>query len=157
MGCPNCSNGCVETTSDKCVKYTGLDVPELGIYKGDSLLTVIEKITSNLVTSTTTSTTTSSPTTTTTTTAANCISWIYNVSLYNCSDCSPTGEGGIVNSEPLTVGYWYNYAGFKMQINSLEYCSAGAPVENILDSSGTATCEELICPSTTTTTTTTIV
>lgn len=35
--CSNCYNGCSETTSDKCVKYTGIDVPVLGIQKGDSL------------------------------------------------------------------------------------------------------------------------
>lgn len=35
--CSNCYNGCVEITSDKCVMYTGVDVPVLGIVKGDSL------------------------------------------------------------------------------------------------------------------------
>ena len=35
--CSNCYNGCVETTSDQCVKYTGVDVPILGIKTGDSL------------------------------------------------------------------------------------------------------------------------
>ena len=35
--CSNCYNGCTEITSDKCVKYTGVDVPVLGIQKGDSL------------------------------------------------------------------------------------------------------------------------
>jgi len=35
--CSNCFNGCPEITSDKCVKYTGLDVPLLGIQNGDSL------------------------------------------------------------------------------------------------------------------------
>lgn len=35
--CSNCYNGCVETTSDQCVKYTGVDVPVLGIQTGDSL------------------------------------------------------------------------------------------------------------------------
>lgn len=35
--CSNCYNGCVETTSDQCVKYTGVDVPVLGIKTGDSL------------------------------------------------------------------------------------------------------------------------
>jgi microcystin-dependent protein len=37
MACSNCFNGCVETTSDKCIKYTGVDVPVLGIKNGDSL------------------------------------------------------------------------------------------------------------------------
>ena len=35
--CSNCYNGCVEITSDKCIKYTGVDVPILGIKNGDSL------------------------------------------------------------------------------------------------------------------------
>ena len=35
--CSNCYNGCTEITSDKCVKYTGVDVPVLGIKNGDSL------------------------------------------------------------------------------------------------------------------------
>ena len=37
MSCSNCYNGCTEITSDKCVKYTGVDVPVLGIKNGDSL------------------------------------------------------------------------------------------------------------------------
>jgi microcystin-dependent protein len=37
MACSNCFNGCSEITSDKCVKYTGVDVPLLGIKNGDSL------------------------------------------------------------------------------------------------------------------------
>lgn len=35
--CSDCYNGCTEIVSDKCVKYTGIDVPILGIKKGDSL------------------------------------------------------------------------------------------------------------------------
>ncbi|NBW33809.1 MAG: hypothetical protein EBR30_02000 [Cytophagia bacterium] len=35
--CSNCYNGCVETVSDQCVRYTGVDVPVLGIQTGDSL------------------------------------------------------------------------------------------------------------------------
>ena len=37
QNCSNCYNGCTEITSDKCVKYTGVDVPILGIKTGDSL------------------------------------------------------------------------------------------------------------------------
>ena len=37
MSCSNCYNGCPEITSDQCVKYTGVDVPILGIKNGDSL------------------------------------------------------------------------------------------------------------------------
>jgi microcystin-dependent protein len=37
MACSNCFNGCTEIVSDQCVKYTGIDVPVLGIKKGDSL------------------------------------------------------------------------------------------------------------------------
>jgi len=35
--CSNCYNGCTEVTSDKCVRYTGVDVPVLEIQTGDSL------------------------------------------------------------------------------------------------------------------------
>lgn len=31
MSCTNCFNGCTEITSDKCVRYTGTNIPELGI------------------------------------------------------------------------------------------------------------------------------
>ena len=52
MACSNCYNGCTEITSDKCVKYTGVDVPVLGIQTGDSLSYVeqalIEFLTSTL-------------------------------------------------------------------------------------------------------------
>jgi microcystin-dependent protein len=52
MSCSNCYNGCVETVSDQCVKYTGIDVPVLGIKTGDSLSYVeqalIEFLTSTL-------------------------------------------------------------------------------------------------------------
>lgn len=37
MSCSNCYNGCTEIISDQCVKYTGVDVPVLGIQTGDSL------------------------------------------------------------------------------------------------------------------------
>lgn len=49
MSCTNCYNGCVEITSDKCVKYTGLDSIPLGITSGDSLLLVEEALISNVV------------------------------------------------------------------------------------------------------------
>jgi len=35
--CSNCYTGCAETTSDKCVRYTGIDIEILGIQNGDSL------------------------------------------------------------------------------------------------------------------------
>jgi len=37
MSCSNCFNGCAEIVSDQCVRYTGIDVPILGIKSGDSL------------------------------------------------------------------------------------------------------------------------
>jgi len=40
MSCNNCYNGCVETVSDKCVRYTGSAVEELSIETGDSLFVV---------------------------------------------------------------------------------------------------------------------
>jgi len=49
MSCKNCFNGCTETISDQCVRYTGEDVPALGISHGDSLLAVENAITTFLV------------------------------------------------------------------------------------------------------------
>ena len=40
MNCNNCYNGCTETVSDKCIKYTGVDIPALGIETNDSLAVV---------------------------------------------------------------------------------------------------------------------
>ena len=48
--CLNCFNGCVETTPDGCVKYTGVDIPLLGIAHGDSLLLVENALSSFLLT-----------------------------------------------------------------------------------------------------------
>jgi microcystin-dependent protein len=40
MSCSNCFNGCTEITSDQCVRYTGNNIPALGIENGDTLATV---------------------------------------------------------------------------------------------------------------------
>ena len=48
MSCGGCFTGCVDVTSDQCIKYTGEDVPLLGISNGDTLLSVIDAITSFL-------------------------------------------------------------------------------------------------------------
>lgn len=42
--CSNCYNGCLDITSDQCVKYTGVNVPALGILKGDSLSYVTQAL-----------------------------------------------------------------------------------------------------------------
>ena len=47
--CTNCFNGCTEIVSDRCVKYTGIDIPELGILTGDTLSSVEQSITTYLV------------------------------------------------------------------------------------------------------------
>jgi microcystin-dependent protein/limonene-1,2-epoxide hydrolase len=47
--CNNCYNGCAEIVSDQCVKYTGIDIPELGIQNGDPLTQVEQQITTFLV------------------------------------------------------------------------------------------------------------
>jgi microcystin-dependent protein len=47
--CSDCYNGCSEIVSDKCVKYTGVDVPILGIQKGDSLSFVEQALATFLV------------------------------------------------------------------------------------------------------------
>lgn len=48
MSCNGCSNGCVEITSDNCIKYTGVNIPQLNITQGDSLAQVISNITEYL-------------------------------------------------------------------------------------------------------------
>ena len=47
--CSNCFNGCTAIVTDKCIKYTGEDVPVLGIQKGDSLSYVEQALISFLV------------------------------------------------------------------------------------------------------------
>lgn len=42
--CSNCYNGCAEVSSDKCVRYTGVNVPLLGISNGDTLLYVEQQL-----------------------------------------------------------------------------------------------------------------
>ena len=37
MSCQNCYNGCSEITPDRCIRYTGDNIPSLGIETGDSL------------------------------------------------------------------------------------------------------------------------
>lgn len=49
MSCSNCYNGCPQIVSDKCVKYTGVDIPVLGISNGDSLSYIEQQITSFLI------------------------------------------------------------------------------------------------------------
>lgn len=49
--CQNCFNGCTETVADQCVKYTGIDVPTLGIQTGDPL-PVVENALITFLTST---------------------------------------------------------------------------------------------------------
>ncbi len=49
MSCESCYNGCVETVSDQCVRYTGLDSIPLDIQSGDNLQTVLQNIIDGLV------------------------------------------------------------------------------------------------------------
>lgn len=49
MSCSNCYNGCAEIVSDRCVRYTGIDVPSLGITNGDSLFYVEQVLTEFLI------------------------------------------------------------------------------------------------------------
>ena len=49
MSCQNCYNGCTDIISDKCTKYTGNNVPKLGIENGDSLFSVQQSIFSFLL------------------------------------------------------------------------------------------------------------
>ena len=49
MACTNCFSGCVETISDKCVKYTGNPIEFLNIHTGDPLEVVEKSITDYLL------------------------------------------------------------------------------------------------------------
>jgi microcystin-dependent protein len=42
--CQNCYNGCTEIVSDRCVKYTGIAVPALGIQTGDTLSSIEQSL-----------------------------------------------------------------------------------------------------------------
>lgn len=52
MSCSNCFNGCDKIVSDKCIRYSGVDVEVLGIKNGDSLSyveqAIVEFLTSTL-------------------------------------------------------------------------------------------------------------
>ena len=49
MACVNCFNGCTETISDQCIKYTGIDIPSLEIAQGDSLSSVEQSLVKFLI------------------------------------------------------------------------------------------------------------
>jgi len=49
MSCSNCYNGCQEITSDKCVKYTGVNSVPLGIKNGDNVNYVLQELISRVV------------------------------------------------------------------------------------------------------------
>lgn len=49
MGCANCFSGCVQTTSDRCVKYTGIDVSSLEIESGHPLSSVLSHIIEKII------------------------------------------------------------------------------------------------------------
>lgn len=44
MGCENCGNNCIETFSDKCVKYTGEDYAFLNIVNGEYYDSIVVKL-----------------------------------------------------------------------------------------------------------------
>lgn len=49
MACQNCFNGCAEIVSDRCVRYTGINIPSLGITTGDSLADIEQSLTEFLL------------------------------------------------------------------------------------------------------------
>ena len=148
--CQNCYNGCVETTSDQCVKYTGVDIPELGIVKGDPLSLVLLQMNNAII-----ALETGIPTTTTTTTASCSIApeYIGYDLLNNCqypgtfsvdfmfipsevlvgmplSPCipgvGPSGGGGVSNCPIGTIEYRIN-AGPKVTTTSTIWANEAVP------------------------------
>lgn len=49
MACESCYSGCVDTTTDKCVRYTGDDALVLDIQSGDPLLTVEQSLIQHVI------------------------------------------------------------------------------------------------------------
>ena len=49
MSCESCYNGCVQTVSDECVRYTGINYEALGVETGDNLVSVEQAIMNALV------------------------------------------------------------------------------------------------------------
>lgn len=49
MSCSDCFTNCTEITPDKCIKYTGEDVEELGIVNNTSLLVIEQQIIEHLL------------------------------------------------------------------------------------------------------------
>lgn len=49
MSCESCYNGCVQTVSDECVRYTGINYVALGVETGDNLVSVEQAIMNALV------------------------------------------------------------------------------------------------------------
>ena len=49
MSCESCYNGCVQTVSDECVRYTGINYEALGFETGDNLVSVEQAIMNALV------------------------------------------------------------------------------------------------------------
>jgi len=49
MACQNCFNGCAEIVSDRCIRYTGVDIPSLGIATGDSLSNIEASLSTFLI------------------------------------------------------------------------------------------------------------
>ena len=49
MACQNCYNGCAEIVSDRCVRYTGIDIPSLGISTGDPLSSIEQSLSTFLI------------------------------------------------------------------------------------------------------------
>jgi microcystin-dependent protein len=49
MSCESCYNGCVQTVSDECVRYTGINYVEIGVETGDNLVSVEQAIMNALV------------------------------------------------------------------------------------------------------------
>jgi len=72
----------------------------------------------------------------------------YNISLFNCSTCLIAGGGGLVNSEPLTIGKFYYWPGGpvgirKIRIDSFAGCNAASNF--ILNSSQQTNCVDVVC------------
>ncbi len=142
-----CSDNCQPKPCSEDI-YCGPNLAGSGINTGDSIVVALQKMDQVIFNNFG-----PLPTTTTTTTLGICVSYVYDITIYSCADCSFISIGSLGNSEPLTVGNYYNHGGNKILVNAFDICSGGDPVAFIPGNSGTATCAELVCPTTTTTTT----
>ena len=157
QGLTNLKNGSyTATTVDYYKDYTSVTECKISTAKDCSFSGSSEIFIPPSPTPTKTPTPTPTPTPTSSLPAVICNVWEYNITIYNCSNCLPSGGGAITNSEPLTVGKWYRWNNFKIIIDAYVRCYIGTALNSILNSSQQNNCVDVICSTPTPTPTKTL-